>query len=60
MCMLALRDGGITGPMTVPGFTTTTSNPFSSANSQAAFSASVFDSGYHNYQQQHIIYKDNQ
>ena len=50
MSMLALMDGGMTGPMTVPGFTTTTSSPFSSANSQAAFSASVLESGYHNYQ----------
>lgn len=47
--ILAFRVGGITGPITVPGFTTTTSKPFSFANSQAAFSANVFESGYHNW-----------
>jgi hypothetical protein len=47
--MLALSLGGITGPITVPGFTTTTSKPFSFAKSIAAFSASVLESGYHNY-----------
>ena len=48
MTMLALSLGGITGPITVPGFTTTTSKSFSLAKSQAAFSAKVFDNGYHN------------
>lgn len=52
MAMLALIAGGIMGPITVPGLTTTTSNPFPSANSQAAFSANVFDAGYHNWRGQ--------
>jgi hypothetical protein len=41
--------GGITGPITVPGLTTTTSKPFSLENSQAAFSAKVLDAGYQTY-----------
>lgn len=51
MAMLALIVGGITRPMTVPGLTTTTSNPFSSANFHAAFSANVFEAGYQTYAQ---------
>jgi hypothetical protein len=47
--MLALSLGGITGPITVPGFTTTTSKPFSLEKSQAAFSARFLEIGYHNY-----------
>lgn len=52
--MLALKVGGRIGPITAPGLTTTTSKPSSLANSQAAFSASVFDSEYHSYQHNHI------
>ena len=48
MAMLALILGGIIGAKTVPGLTTTTSNPFSSANFHAAFSAGVFEGGYQN------------
>lgn len=44
--MLQLMVGGIMGPMAVTGLTTTTSTPFSSANLQAAFSASVLETGY--------------
>lgn len=47
--MLALILGGNTGPITVPGLITTTSNPFSLAKSQAAFSARVFEIEYHSY-----------
>lgn len=49
MAMLALMVGGMIGPITVPGLTTTTSNPSSLANSHAAFSASVLDAGYHSW-----------
>jgi hypothetical protein len=49
MAMLAFILGGIISPITVPGLTTTTSNPFSSANFHAAFSASVFEAGYQTY-----------
>lgn len=49
MAMLALRAGGIMRPRTVPGLTTTTSSPFSSANFHAAFSASAFEAGYQTY-----------
>ena len=45
LAMLALMVGGIIGPRTVPGLTTT-SSPFSSANFHAAFSASVLEAGY--------------
>lgn len=47
--MLALTTGRRTGPITVPGLTTMTSNPFSSVNFQAAFSANVFEAGYQIY-----------
>ena len=49
--MLQLMVGGIMGPMAVTGLTTTTSTPFSSANLQAAFSASVLETGYQTYAQ---------
>jgi hypothetical protein len=54
MAMLALMAGGIIGPSTVPGLTTTTSSPFSSANFHAAFSASVLEAGYQTYTQKQI------
>ena len=54
MAMLALMAGGIMGPSTVPGLTTTTSRPFSSANFHAAFSASVFEAGYQTYTQKQM------
>jgi hypothetical protein len=52
MAMLAFMVGGIIGPRTVPGLTTTTSSPFSSANFHAAFSASVLEAGYQTYTQE--------
>lgn len=52
--MLALILGGIKGPITVPGLITTTSNPFSLENSQAAFSARVFETEYHSYKKKKI------
>ncbi|KAL0912547.1 hypothetical protein M5K25_018528 [Dendrobium thyrsiflorum] len=44
--MLPLTLGGMIGPITVPGFTTTKSNPFSLAKSHACFSAIVFETEY--------------
>jgi hypothetical protein len=43
--MLELILGGIKGPKAVPGLIITTSKPVSLANSQPAFSASVFAMG---------------
>lgn len=49
--MLELMVGGIIGPRTDNGLTTTTSTPFSSTNFHAAFSASVLETGYQTYAQ---------